>query len=347
MKLKARRICFFAYVFFVVSALILYTILLHGMADHLLRDSHLRQNELTNGTDASSTACQLADLDLLLPLHHKDAPLASSLFFSLERSMPCYHELIVVVPPESEFSVSAAVPSYAKVVVVPDSLPKEFGYLSQQLVKVYADQFTSAPRVLILEADLILSRWDDECFFGVDESGRYNGKMKVYCVDFEAGNSSSVWKLGTDHAIGKAIEPRGIKMDCCVNSPFAYTRDVFPALRKHIRTTHNKSIGKVMEDYFPGHSKGWEVTDLLFSEFNILNHFLLQNFPQKVELVMPSDIQWSRNRCSRHIGAEVERNYDLRNPKLTLQYFELAYHAASDDVASSQENATRSEIVLT
>ena len=49
--------------------------------------------------------CHLADMDLFMPIHHNDGPLSSALFNSIERVFPCFGELIIVIPPESEFMI--------------------------------------------------------------------------------------------------------------------------------------------------------------------------------------------------------------------------------------------------
>ena len=229
--------------------------------------------------------CTTKDLALVLPLHHKDIPLASTLFFSIERIFDCFQEFVVIVPPESEFAVAGSIPSYVtKIFVTPDPLPPKFGYLSQQIIKLHTDLFTLAPRVLILEADQIFVGYQEQCYFGVDEKGDLNGKVKAYCIDYEKGGNK-VWRNGTTHAVGGGL----ILMDCCVSTPFAFPRDVFPALREHLEKLHNKPIGQLITDYFYGHSRGWTQESRLFSEFNILIHFMLRHRPDLVELVKPQN----------------------------------------------------------
>ena len=82
----------------------------------------------------------------------------------------------------------------------------------------------------------------------------------------------------------------------------------------------------------------------MFSEFNILNHFLLRYRPDLVELVTPdnpkaweswtpkpfwsAEESWgSRMHCSAHLSGPplIPRNYDLPDPKLTSEYFDVAY----------------------
>ena len=98
-------------------------------------------------------------------MHHKDAPFAAALFKSIELHLPCFHELIIVVPPESRFILHAVAPPGAKLYVVPDPLPPRFGYLSQQVIKIFADKFTTGSRVMILETDMVFKSWHDGCFF--------------------------------------------------------------------------------------------------------------------------------------------------------------------------------------
>mmetsp|Transcript_9015 Transcript_9015/g.28625 ORF Transcript_9015/g.28625 Transcript_9015/m.28625 type:complete len:267 (-) Transcript_9015:104-904(-) len=260
-------------------------------------------------------------------MHHKDAPSVPSLLLSIEKNVPCYNSLVVVVPPESRHVLAGLFPSGTKLFVVPEPLPKQFGYLSQQVVKLYADRFTTAANVLILEADMVFTGWRDKCFFA---EGRQ--RVRTFCVGYARDKADDIWKRGTEHAVGGVVD-----QDCVVNTPFAFPRAVFPALREHLKRRHGKPFGKLMEDYFPGHSKGWERTDLLFSEFNILAHFMLQHRPELTELVRTGEPGWHDiGKCSQHIGAVVKRNHDLPNPKLTHEYFELALRALDGPVPAEE-----------
>lgn len=279
--------------------------------------------------------CPLKDMSLLLPMHHKDFPLASTLFNSLEKVFPCFKELVVVVPPESKFALAGGVPSYARVVLVPDPLPAQFGYLSQQVIKLYADLYTTGSRVLILEADLIMKHYSESCFFSVDQEGNYNGKVRAYC----STQGYAVWYKGTHHAIGG--DP--IDMDCCMNSPFAFPRDVFPAFRDYIERTHGKRLGEFMEDYFEGHTKAWTPQDKLFSEFNILSHYMIRHHPEWVEVVTPESghekFEVQRHLCSDHQA--IHRDHSLPNPKLTSAYFDNYYHILDSTLGSNDETSKR------
>jgi len=146
--------------------------------------------------------CPLADMDLFLPLHHNDGPLSAALFNSIERVFTCFHELIIVIPPESEYMIPGSIPSYAKVFVVPEPISRaDMGYIGQQVIKIYSDKFSKEKRVLILEADLVMRAWVDSCFLGVDGEGNYNGKVRTYCATFEQGGAD-MWAKGIQHAIG-------------------------------------------------------------------------------------------------------------------------------------------------
>ncbi|CAM9843767.1 unnamed protein product, partial [Choristocarpus tenellus] len=95
--------------------------------------------------------------DLFLPLGMKDSPFAPFLFRSLELFMPCYGDLVILIEPQAINMVFSVIPLYAYVFVVDEPLPPQFGYLTQQFVKMYADIFTSKDYVLILETDLVQS----------------------------------------------------------------------------------------------------------------------------------------------------------------------------------------------
>lgn len=146
--------------------------------------------------------CPLADMDLFLPIRHNDGPLSAALFNSIERVFTCFHELIIVIPPESEYMIPGSIPSYAKIFIVPDPITRpDMGYIGQQVIKMYIDKFSKAKRVLILEADLVMRAWVDSCFLGVDGDGNYNGKVRTYCATFEQGGTD-MWAKGIQHAIG-------------------------------------------------------------------------------------------------------------------------------------------------
>lgn len=286
--------------------------------------------------------CPLADMDLFLPLHFKDVSLASVLFHSIEKVFPCFRELIVTVSPDSEFIVSGGIPSYAKVYVVPEPVSDPaMGYIAQQVIKLYVDKFSTAKRVMILEADLVMTAWVDSCFLGVDNEGNYNGKVRTYCATWEDGGAK-VWKKGIEHAIGVSDPPT---MDCTVLSPFVYHVELFPELRRFIQDKHQKTFGEFIEDYFHGHSMGWIEENLLFSEFNILNNYMIQHRPDLAELCTPADREaytswtpkpyWSKEEswgsrlhCSRHFSGPpyIPRDNSLRNPKLSFQFFDTALH---------------------
>lgn len=258
--------------------------------------------------------CRFPNLDLFLPMHHKDAVFASVLFKSIETNNVCFRKCIVVVPPESKHVLSAVVPPWADIYVTPDPMPENFGYLSQQIVKLYADTYTDAEMVLILESDMIFTQWKRKCFFD------QNNKPLAFCLNFEEDKAGKIWKRGTEHAIGAPVDG-----DCVVNTPFLFPTKIFPLLRAHLRK-NGRTINDFMKDYFIGHSKGWEATDLLFSEFNIISFFIKNYYPNFVTFVTPRDKKWEYwGNCSKHIGAEIKRNYNLENPKLTMEYFERAY----------------------
>ena len=145
----------------------------------------------------------------------------------------------------------------------------------------------------------------------------------------EPDKTDPIWKKGTEHALWRTVE-----YDCVINTPFIFPRDVFPNLRRWItEEVHKKPLDKFMEDYYEGHSKGWTPDDKLFSEFNILNHYMLNFMPDDVEMVKTSDVGWEERHCSNHIN--VQRNHDLENPKLTSEFFQIAYQQMNikrDDV---------------
>ena len=88
------------------------------------------RNALRNAALAATPPGELtllADVDLLLPMHHKDAPFVPSLLLSIEKNVPCYNSLVVVVPPESRHVLAGLFPSGTKLFVVPEPLPKQFG----------------------------------------------------------------------------------------------------------------------------------------------------------------------------------------------------------------------------
>ena len=146
--------------------------------------------------------CPLADMDLFLPIRHNDGPLSAALFNSIERVFTCFHELIIVISPESEYMIPGSIPSYAKIFIVPDPITRpDMGYIGQQVIKMYIDKFSKAKRVLFLEADLVMRAWVDSCFLGVDGDGNYNGKVRTYCATFEQGGTD-IWAKGIQHAIG-------------------------------------------------------------------------------------------------------------------------------------------------
>ena len=103
----------------------------------------LQQPKLRRRLDEVDENCILKNTDLLLPLHSKDFPFFASMLKSVETYLPCFKDLVVIVPPESADEVGAVVPSWAKIYVVPEPLPEQFGYLSQQVIKLYSDKFTT------------------------------------------------------------------------------------------------------------------------------------------------------------------------------------------------------------
>jgi len=263
-------------------------------------------------------------------------------------------DLLIIVP-------KGSIPSYAKVFIVPEPISRpDMGYIAQQIVKLYVDKFSKAKRVLILEADLVMKAWIDSCFLGVDTNGNYNGKVRTYCTKFEDGGEE-VWKKGIEHAIGVGNIPT---MDCTVNSPFLYHVEIFPQLRQFIQDKHQKPIGKFIEDYYAGHNVTWSKENLLFSEFNILNNFMIQHRPDLSELVMPrvpniwmrwspslfwsADKSWmSQNHCSAHLSDPevIPRNYNQRNPKLSSYFFNVAYHEVDNSIGMKFDGRTRIDFI--
>ena len=242
-------------------------------------------------------------------LHDKDAPLASLLFQSIERSKVPFTSFAVVVPPESEYVTSSVVPKFAKVFVVPEKIP-ESGYLSQQLVKLYSDLYLDEEYILHVESDSIFTQWKHDCFF--DEIGR----IRMFCKPFSAG-AEDVWKKGTEYLLHRAV-----KEDCLQSTPFLYRRHVFADLRADIYARHGMNIDNlVKEKYLQSHLIGWKAENLLFSEFNTLNHFWRGAFPNELKVHKNTE----KATCSIHLGHEIDRNYDLVNPKLVFAYFQLAY----------------------
>jgi len=221
--------------------------------------------------------------------------------------------MAVILPPESQY-VSSVVPKYAKVFVVPEMLP-ESGYLSQQLVKLYADEYLKEEYILHVESDSIFTEWKQSCFF--DEFGR----IRMFCKPFSAG-ATDVWKKGTEYSLHVQIQE-----DCLQSTPFLYRRHVFADLRADIYSRHGKKVEDlVKDDYLQSHLEGWKAENLLFSEFNTLNHFWKRAFPNELRVHKNTE----KATCSRHLGHEIDRNYDLQNPKLVFAYFKLAYLSFAD-----------------
>ena len=63
------------------------------------------------------------------------------------------------------------------------------------MIKLYADRFTTAANVLILESDMVFTGWRDECFFA---AGRQ--RVRTFCVGHVLDKADDIWKRGTEHA---------------------------------------------------------------------------------------------------------------------------------------------------
>ncbi|CAM9717963.1 unnamed protein product [Choristocarpus tenellus] len=261
---------------------------------------------------------RLERIDIFLPIGPKDSLFAPFLFRSLELFTPCYGDLVVLIEPQSISMLFSVIPLYAYVFVVGEPLPPQFGYLTQQFLKMYADVFTSNDYVLILETDLVQSSSAvREGYF--DEQGKIMSNCRMFGDVKWCGENCDIWKVGTEHALGVPMD-----RDCLMKSPFLYPREIFGRVRNHIENHLGKPLIHIMEDYFAGHSKGWEVTDTLFSELNILNMYGRLYMPEEFNFITIDRHGIDSHICFRHVGSQVRRNYDIWNPKATEQYFELA-----------------------
>ena len=273
----------------------------------------------TKNTFGSTTCGEdfLSRVEMFLPTIKSDAPFLPGLFSSIEIFFPCTKKLTVVTPAAHGTAVVPLLPLYARIIFAEDPLP-EFGYLSQQIHKIYADKYTTGDYILILEADsMFIKPVLDSCFF-------LDKKIAIGCRNYlthSSDNNIQIWRKGTEFALQDQLDA-----ECLVQSPLLYPREVFNLLRRHIQANHPGSFALFIQNYFDGHSKGWTLNSTLFSEFQILNHFMIRHtdFATKVNLEpgkgLPDTLQ-----CSLHLGAMVERDYSLENPKLNENYFNILF----------------------
>ncbi|CAM9429606.1 unnamed protein product [Choristocarpus tenellus] len=183
---------------------------------------------------------------------------------------------------------------------------------------MYSDVFTTNDYVLILEADLVQNNNAvGDGFF--DEQGKIRGYCRMFDDLYWCKTGCDVWRKGTEHALGLPTD-----RDCLYRTPLLFPREIFGRVRDHMENHHGKPLIRIMQDYFAGHSKAWEATDKLFSEFNILNTYGRVYMAELFDFTTIDRAGIDTHSCFRHVGGEVRRNPNIWNPKATQQYFKLA-----------------------
>ena len=276
-------------------------------------DSTLKNIEFEEvNADAAPTTlgARPPEYDFFLPISQRDVAFLPWLLKSIEVHRYTPRHFIVVVPPADVAVVKPILPSSATVVIMRDQIPAS-GYLSQQVVKLFADQYGSAPFIVVLEADMVFTRNDPACFWHGD-------KVKSYCI--EADPSTNMWAKGTAFSL-KLDKP--LQSTCVTVTPFAFPRSAFRAYRRFIRRHHNMTTVDFVSTFAAAHNVGWLPTNNMYSEFEQLSGYMWYYRPELVHRVDFGATNVDRL-CSAHTGAIVTRVDGLENPKLTTEYFRLA-----------------------
>jgi len=245
-----------------------------------------------------------ATVDLIVRSGSRDAGLLPILFRSIELFWPKgIGKIIVVLDKNEEYLVRTLLPDYVSIFFeeFPPGVP---GRLGNQLSNFWADNYTSADYIAVVDSDVVFNTkiTPDQLF--------YKDSEKLILIANKHWQQE-LWQPGNDWWLGEEMYHGNFM----VGLPVIYPRWVLPLFRKFVMERHGdlKYFDNVMIEWSKKENWGY------FSQFCILGNFMYQFHREKFHFTFEGYDEPAM-RISQHVF--ISRWYEgpPSPPKVTEKY---------------------------
>lgn len=197
--------------------------------------------------------------DIFIRSYAKDFPWLKYCLKSIAQKCKCFRDVVLVVPESDRKELEGLNLTREKVFYEPDI--KGEGYLTQQICKVNADQYTDADIIYFVDSDCCFSRENRPADYFTDR------KPVMLITPYAELGAAVPWK---------PITEKVLKIECPYETmrrlPFVFKGNLLAPFRKYVAAVQGKSIEAYILEQ-PGRA---------FSEFNALgawaHHFHTEEF---------------------------------------------------------------------
>lgn len=289
-------------------------------------------------------------VDIVLKTRSYDVDIASPLFASIDLFWPDYASFVLVLDNDAEaFMMPFARPRtrWVKEVV---QHPQANGYFGQMWSNMFADVYTTAPVVAIIDSDCALQLHVDRAsltfknelivrFLRCPESS--NMLKDVHWLNYELWHAC-MYREGVEHLLKMPYVGNFM-----VSVPFLVPRSTFAALRSHVERIHGVPFNDVMgtiSQTFP--SKFSQQTALgVFLYHALRNSTLapsigLDGSNAAGGLTGVKFIEWGREEMFPHIGRHLgQEGHQSKSPENRLGYIPKATNVIHRGLCRSYADA--------
>lgn len=223
--------------------------------------------------------------------HARDVAWLPYLAYSITKFCRGFDEHVLVCDTDDVPVAAKALGSRAAMFSWKPVDPMQPGHLWQQVVKLYADQYTGADLIVNIDSDAIF------CKSNTPESFMVDGKPYLLRRTWEAAGDAKVWRAGTERALG---EPVSHEYMCRLGQ--MYRRDDVRAIREHLEKVQGKSAVEYIMGC--GRPDGWWG----YSDFNVMGAIVARNLAEHYAILtygqddarMPEPVVLQNNGATGH-----------------------------------------------
>jgi hypothetical protein len=277
-------------------------------------------------------------IDIVLKTRSEDSDLLFCLYSSLSLFWPDYDSLIVVLDGPADYLVVPMSMPRTRWIIEPlelikpraDGTPYGSGYLGQMWSNMWADNYTSAPLVAIIDSDTAIVNRVDRA------SLTYRGELIVrlmrctldqtspeayphdpFTRHFEGG-VGCMYSTGCEYLL-----KRPCIGNFMVEVPFILPRAIFAPLRAHVEKEHNKPFDTVMAEIVDLCNKHYGSGSFRFSQQSTLGSFLFAFSDTIPDLLLGTGLSgirysyYGREPVFPHVGRHLgQENSDVAQDNL-------------------------------
>lgn len=203
-----------------------------------------------HGQDCSSHQPKAADktIDIFIKSYHKDFKWLFYSLKSIEKYARNVNKIIIVIPENEVKLFKLKLPLNAELFPVAE---KGNGYLFQQYIKLSAHHFSSADFIMFMDSDCVFTKEIDL------KSLIENGNPRILMTRYEdlcdsQGKPLTPWRKPTEKALGRTVE--------------------YEFMRRNF-LLYKRSTLVNFEHWFPYNLKDYILSQVTFSEFNVIGAY--------------------------------------------------------------------------